>query len=118
MSTYDEQIEELKIRAGERDSLRYPEAFRKDAVELVETLREEDWTQKRISESLEIPWATLGRWCKQANGEDSERPDGFRPVEVVRDQGEEDGISLVSPNGWRIEGLSLTEVVEVARRLG
>lgn len=118
MSMYDEKIEELKTRADERDSLRYPKAFRDDAVELVEVLRDEGWTQKRISDALEIPWATLGRWCDQANGEDEERPEGFRPVEVVRDGGEPEGISLVSPNGWRIEGLSLTEVVEVARRLG
>ena len=39
MSMYDEQIEELKTRANERDSLRYLEAFREDAVELGETLR-------------------------------------------------------------------------------
>jgi hypothetical protein len=39
-------------------------------------------------------------------------------VEVVQDLEDTASISLVSPNGWRIEGLSLGQVVEVARRLG
>ncbi len=55
MSSCDEQIEDLKKRAEQRGSLRYPEAFREDAVELVETLRDEDWPQQRISERPRDP---------------------------------------------------------------
>ena len=42
------------------------------------------------------------------------------PVEVVAadSSGSADGIALVSPSGWRIEGLTAAEEVEAARRLG
>jgi hypothetical protein len=38
---------------------------------------------------------------------------GFAPPET-----ETEGVALVSPSGWRIEGLTVTQAVEAARRLG
>lgn len=119
--TYEEQISELKLEADERESLRYPEAFRTKAVELVGQLKADGWTQRRISQELEISWQTLGRWCRQAEPDGIETgSESFRPVEVVAadSSGSADGIALVSPSGWRIEGLTVAEAVEAARRLG
>jgi len=119
--TYDERISELKVEVEERESLRYPETFRAKAVELVGQLKADGWTQRRISQELEISWQTLGRWCRQAEPDGTEAgSEGFRPVEVVASGsgGPADGIALVSPSGWRIEGLTVTEAVEAARRLG
>lgn len=118
--TYEERISELKIEADERESLRYSETFRAKAVELVGRLKVDGWTQRRISQELEISWQTLGRWCRQAESDGTEAgSESFRPVEIVADSsGSADGIALVSPSGWRIEGLTVAEAVEAARRLG
>ena len=117
METIESQIEELKQRAADRETMRYPQDFRDDAIEVVRQLREDGFTQKEVSELLDIPWVTLARW-KEAGEEvdDTENPSGFRPVKVVDDASDSDPV-LVSPAGWRIEGLSVAELVEVARRL-
>jgi hypothetical protein len=121
MSNYQEQIEDLKGRVDRRDSMRYPQSFRADAIQLVGALRQDDWKQKRISETLEIPWATLRRWQARGDKSESEATDGFRPVKVIetpRPTTSSKSIRLVSPEGWRVEGLTLTELLEVVGRLG
>lgn len=118
--TYEERISELKLEADERESLRYSEAFRAKAVELVGHLKSDGWTQRRITQELEISWQTLGRWCRQAESDGTEAgSERFPPVEVVAadSSGSADGIALVSPSGRRIEGLTVGEAVEAARRL-
>ena len=120
-NSYEDRILELLIEAEERETLRYPEASREKAVALVAELKAAGWTQTRISEELDISWATLGRWCEEANSEsDEESLDSFRPVEVVGGQqaAEDDPVALISPSGWRIEGLTVAEAVEAARRIG
>ena len=60
---------------------------------------------------------TLARWKESAQpSEPEEDPSTFRPVTVVDGTSECD-LVLLSPAGWRIEGLSVAELVEVARRL-
>ena len=60
MEAIESKIEDLKQRAADRKTQRYPEAFQRDAVEVVCRLREEGWTQKDVSALLEIP---LGDAC-------------------------------------------------------
>jgi transposase-like protein len=116
-------IEDLKRRAAQRKNSRYPEEFRQDAVRLVDRLRKAGWTQNRISREMEVPWVTLRRWrSKQSSTATTEVPESFRPVAIVEEpaapETENEGVALVSPSGWRIEGLTVTEAVEAARRLG
>ena len=106
-----DRIEALRLEAAERETLQYPEDFRRRAVVLVEQLRADGWTQKAVSEALDICWQTLRRWRNQHPDGD----EGFRAVDVAaRPAGEP---RLVSPSGWRIEGLSVEELFDVARRL-
>jgi transposase-like protein len=121
MTDIDAIIEDLKRRADRRTNSRYPEEFRQDAVRLVDRLRKAGWTQKRISSEIEVPWVTLRRWrSRLGSTQDHEATDSFRPVSIVEEpsDSETDGIALVSPSGWRIEGLTVTQAVEAARRLG
>lgn len=107
------KIEGLKERAVRRETVRYCENFKEDAVSLVGELRQKRWTQKRISKELEIPWVTLSRWNSDSttdNGKGAE----FRPVKVIDSRSTP---ALVSPSGWRIEGLTLDELIKVAGRL-
>lgn len=113
MEEFERKIQGLRVRAAERDSMRYPSAFKEDAIDLVVELRERGWTQQAISKAMEIPWATLRRWV-EASEQSEELRGGFRPVTVVDTA---DRPALVSPSGWRLEGLTVMELVEVARRL-
>ncbi len=117
MGHIESKIEELKCRADERERMRYTQSFREDAVQVVSRLRADGFTQNGVSERLEIPWVTLARW-KESNDEAKapEGSSGFRPVKVVDDPGPAEA-GLFSPAGWRIEGLTVAELVEVARRL-
>ena len=62
MEQIEAKIEELKRRAEQRETIRYPKDFKEDAVEAVDRLRTKGWTQTAISEALGIPWVTLKRW--------------------------------------------------------
>ena len=117
MEQIEAKIEALKQRADERETMRYSEAFKEDATDVVRQLRADGFTQKDVSDLLEIPWVTLARW-KDSNQpcEPTQDSSTFRPVKVVDDTSDCNPV-LVSPAGWRIEGLSIAEVVEVARRL-
>jgi hypothetical protein len=107
------KIEGLKERAARRETTRYSNSFKEDAVCLVDELRQKKWTQKRINKELEIPWITLNRWKSDStagSGLDAK----FRPIKVIDSHSTP---TLISPSGWRIEGLTLDELIEVAGRL-
>ena len=116
MKAIENRIEELKRRAAERKTQRYPQSFRDDAADVVDELRAKGWTQKAVSDALGIPWVTLARWRWIESEKSQQKDQGFRPVEVIDEDGAT-GPVLVSPSGWRIEGLSAVELVDVARRL-
>ena len=113
MEAIESRIKDLKLRSVERENTRYPADFKEDALALVADLREKGWTQQAISEALEIPWVTLRRWREQSSPDDGQSL-GFRPVAVV---GEKREPVLVSPSGWRIEGLTVAQLIDVAGRL-
>ena len=78
-ASYTDRIEALRLEAAERDSLQYPMDFRRRAVVLVDELRANGWTQKAVSEALDICWQTLRRW----RNEDPDGHEGFRAVDVA-----------------------------------
>lgn len=112
-----QQIVTLKEKAAARGSLRYPPMIRQMALGLVDELRAQGLSQERVSQVLEIPWGTIRRWKKKRDGEKVGAGSGFRRVGMAAAARAADSPALVSPSGWRIEGLSLDELVEVAGRL-
>jgi hypothetical protein len=70
----------------------------------------------RVAEELGIGSATLTRWLGKVGGGEP-----LRPVEVQREE-EEPGLAsslvVVTPSGWRIEGLRLADLTELLRALG
>ena len=117
MEQMEARIEDLKQRKGARDKVRYSEAFKADATAVVRRLENDGSTKSKISDWLDIPWVTLARWtdAEQDVGT-SKKPGEFRPVNVI-DGPSNSEHGLVSPAGWWIEGLSMDELVAVARRL-
>ncbi|MGK7297242.1 MAG: helix-turn-helix domain-containing protein [Candidatus Wenzhouxiangella sp. M2_3B_020] len=107
------RIETLRSEAASRPTMRYPDPVRQLALELVDELRKLGHTQDQISQALSIPSNTLRRWQKKHAGDRG--GSGFRAVDLRASSNREP--VLVGPSGWRIEGLSLDELVEVAGRL-
>ncbi len=96
---------------------RYPESLRRLAIAFAAEAEAAGWSASRIAQRLGISWATLERWC--ATPSIVEAKGGMREV-VVRDAAPlavEGHAVLVTPEGYRIEGLRQEELVELVRAL-
>jgi len=70
----------------------------------------------RMAEELGIGPATLTRWLERCGAGEP-----LRPVEVQREEaepGQASSLVVVTPSGWRIEGLRLVDIPELLRALG
>jgi transposase-like protein len=94
---------------------RYPMELRAVAVAVAEDRREEPLS--RVAADLGISAVSLQRWLEQSE------PIRFRPVEVEVASAEVPetparGLALITPRGYRVEGLEAAELVSLLRVLG
>lgn len=88
---------------------RFTEAQRMEAVRYLERRHREGATVAVIAEDLGLGKTTLERWRSRVSS--------FVRVETaVAEQAPV--VALVSPSGYRIEGLRVEQAVELLRRLG
>lgn len=69
-----------------------------------------------IAETVGVSEQSVRRWVS-----DVEQRRSFVPVEVARDDARREvdrSAVLVSPKGYRVEGLSLSEIAQLVRELG
>lgn len=101
---------------------RYPKALVGLALRFAEAAATAGWSQREIADRLELPVATLTRWRnREGPGGEGER---LHEVVVVARQpagaGEpRDVVAVVTPDGFRIEGLgvgSVAPLLEALRR--
>lgn len=118
-SKLDAEFAALRRLADQHDDRGYPVEFRRRAVGLAAHLIEEGWTQQRIVDALGISRPTLRRWRQKYDGQDQWHVDEpqLQPVEINVSKLGGHKIKVVSPGGWRIEGLGLDQVVELMGRL-
>lgn len=91
---------------------RYPRALRERAVQLCSGLRQEGRMWSEISDLMGVSENSLRRWT-ESQDEPSTAP--LRRVDVRTSPSEATTIALVSPSGWRVEGLSLVQIAELVR---
>jgi transposase-like protein len=90
---------------------RYPEELRAVAVAVARSRRDEPLA--RVAADLGVSAVSLQRWLEQ------EEPARFRPVEVAPESGAETtGPVLITPRGYRVEGLAAEALVSLLRVLG
>jgi transposase len=108
-------------RSGRQGRRVYTEGFRGRVAEYVKARREAGVAWGAISAELELPFSTLAYWLR---GRPRER--GFRVVRMALSQGltepaaerpRERSATLVTPRGYRVEGLAVAELVELLRAL-
>lgn len=91
-----------EIPAGGRGR-RFPRPLKAAIVRYVVDARARGVRTSQLESELSISWESLRRWTVEA------QPVARVSVRVVPDHAPR-GATLVSPTGWRIEGLSLDEV--------
>ena len=96
---------------------RYPESLRRLAVRFATEAEAAGWGPSRIARRLGVASATVERWCETPSIVETEG--GMREV-VVRDDvpaAVERRAVLVTPEGYRIEGLRAEDLAELVRTL-
>lgn len=109
---YRTKLDEVRARGGAR--WRTPAALRDEITVWARGLRAEGHTLGLVAGSIGLSESTLGRWTS-AQGD----PGHLRPVRVAGEvtRVESGGLAIVTPAGYRLEGLSLDDAVNVLRRL-
>ena len=97
---------------------RYPQSLRQLAVGFASEAEAAGWSGSRIARRLGVAWATLERWCATTQPV-TDSGGGMREV-VLRDDtpsSAERRPILMTPEGYRIEGLGQEDLVEILRAL-
>jgi hypothetical protein len=99
---------------------RYPHEMAALAVRFAEGALAAGWSQRRIAQRLEIPLATLARWRR---GDGRREEVGLHEVVLTGEPDAERqepggaGVVMVTPDGFRIEGLSIGAVASLLEAL-
>ena len=111
------ELSELKRKIGRLDrgrGRRYPTELRDRIARYVAVRREFGLSWDSLSAELGIPSETMRRWLHSSEAADAP---ALVPVEVVDSAAEPRTVAVVSPSGWRLEGLDVAEAVAVLKAL-
>jgi len=86
---------------------RFPAMTRREIARLAGGLRSEGRSWREAAATLGVTLESVRRFCEQQTG-------GFARVEVVDAKAK---LVLVSPSGYRVEGLTLSVLAELLGRL-
>ncbi len=107
-----------ELLRGERGrGKRYPNELRGRVVAWAQGRRQTGVSWVDIAQELGVGLDTVRRWCV------STKPvvvasRSLLPVRIVESPAEPARLVLVSPNGFRVEGLTLTEAASLLKALG
>lgn len=91
--------------------LRYTEELRRRGAELTRSLRSAGWSLAAVSRSLGVSTPTLERWLERYEAV------GMVEVSVVDSGGSSALLAIVTPDGFRVEGVARREVVALIGEL-
>lgn len=94
---------------------RYPADLKRRVTAYALRQRDAGATYEAIAETLGLAFETVRRWCMAVTPSD-ERPPMLVPVEVVAEA--RSPVTIISPSGYRLEGLEPAEAVAALRALG
>lgn len=94
---------------------RYPADLKRRVTAYALRQRDAGATYEVIADTLGLAFETVRRWCMTASGGD-ERAPMLVPVEVVAEA--RSPVAIISPSGYRLEGLEPAEAVAALRALG
>lgn len=92
---------------------RYPADLKRRVVAYARRQRDAGATYDAVAEALGLALETVRRWCSISS---DARASTLVPVEVVAEPSSP--VTIISPSGYRLEGLAPAEAVAVLRALG
>ena len=117
----DQRVREFRaaVEAHRKSKqFRYPEELKREAAELVPLLRKEGSSRSAVEKLLDVNWQTLARWVGASRGTERKKQAKPKPVPVVlAGSSASSSPVLVTPNGVRVEGLSVDDITTVLRGL-
>ena len=110
----EEQLEEFR-KAAERAKaasgrIRYSEEMRSFAVRYAKGRIGRGSTVSASAKELGVAEATLNKWLK--------RNDAFRQIQIRPDKSDTRTVTLITPNGYRLEGLDIESAASILRAIG
>lgn len=76
-------------------------------------------TVKEAARAVGVSAKSWYRWMRMAAAEPESSPTAFRPVELTSELAvQTSGLSLLTPGGYRVEGLSVETAIQLLRALG
>jgi hypothetical protein len=109
-----ERLELFRREAGERAGLRYSPELRELGRECAGLVMAAGGSRRQAASELGVSEATLVRWLRK----DVAAVRGGLCEVVVADRSRASGsLELVSPSGWRLEGLAVSEAAELLAAL-
>ncbi len=70
-----------------------------------------------MKRELGMDWGTISRWSKAPQESVELVRVAVEPINVEQSSGPSDPLAMVTPGGYRVEGLSLVEVVKLLEHL-
>ena len=99
-----------RSRAGQT-RWRCPAKLRAEIVEFTQARRREGVSVMKVAKELGMSESGLSRWLQKKDGQ-------LRPVRLAETPSSHDQLVLVTPGGYRLEGLSPRGAADVLRTLG
>jgi hypothetical protein len=113
-ATMRELLERFRRAAGERAGLRYAQELRELGRQYAAGVLAEGGSRRRAASELGVSEATVVRWL----GVDKATGDGQLCEVVVAGRRQLTGsLAVISPSGWRVEGLGVSEAAELLAAL-
>ena len=112
----EQEAAEIRRLVRSRAGLRYSPALRARIERYVRRRRLEGASQSTVSREVGVKWSTLRRWEVRADGSAS----ALVPVTVATTTSEMSAptiVSLVTPSGYRLEGLDARDAFALFRAL-
>jgi transposase-like protein len=121
----DEQQQAARIRGLVRGltvrgrGRRYPAELQRQVVAYVRQRRERGATLKSAAREVEVSWRTVEHWCNRKRPTPPPKKAALLTPVVLRATPEPTAKVVVhGPHGLRIEGLNVSQIVELLARLG
>ena len=109
----EREIRRLRAALARRESgrgRRFSPELRRQISGVGRRLRSEGASWSWIGAELRLPTATVRRLC------DDDAP-GFAPVEIVAEAATSAGLVVITPSGFRVEGLDASGAAKLIRQL-
>jgi orotate phosphoribosyltransferase-like protein len=115
MSTRHISLREAVSRHEPGRGKRYPEALERRVVEYARARRARGASWSQLASELGLRYETVRRWVERGNKSKGEPK--MRAVAVVPEHAGAT-ISIVTPSGVRVEGITLDDAMALLRALG